>query len=283
MLIEETDNEEEINQMINEQKNDKAKNKKILIIISVSIVILIILSITIFFIIKIIKDKNKNKDLYDTNPLIVEPTDKYLYCLIFLHGLNDSAEHFQSYFQKINFSKKNSTKMIFLRAPKANITYKNKKNVTSWFDINIPLNSTKDYNFTDATKSKNILNEIIIKEAKLLNGNYNKIIIGGHSQGACISLYAGYSADYLLGGVISLSGILFEEVNIKGNKNELKVFLNHGGLDTLIPLNYHNQTVKRIINYSGVKKYYYETQTHFFERFPKVGIDLEGFLNQTMI
>ena len=95
MLIEETDNEEEINQMINEQKNDKAKNKKILIIISVSIVILIILSITIFFIIKIIKDKNKNKDLYDTNPLIVEPTDKYLYCLIFLHGLNDSAEHFQ--------------------------------------------------------------------------------------------------------------------------------------------------------------------------------------------
>ncbi|MBQ3981117.1 MAG: hypothetical protein II631_03615 [Treponema sp.] len=43
-----------------------------------------------------------------------------------------------------------------------------------------------------------MLKKYIDEEAKIL-GNYEKIFIGGHSQGACISLYTGYSLEDLIG------------------------------------------------------------------------------------
>lgn len=174
--------------------------------------------------------------------------------------------------------------MIFLRAPIKNVTYKEMKNVTSWFDINkIPINSSDDYNFTEATESKNILNEYINKEAKLLNGNYNKIFIGGHSQGACLALYTEYTSDYLLGGVISLCGILFPQIDKIENKEELKTFLGHGKKDKQIPFDFHKKTIERISNYKGVEKYYNEQQTHFIDNYMELMLQLEEFLNRTII
>ena len=241
--------EDELYNMIKEQKTEKEKNKKIIIIIISLIIIIVVLIPITYFTIKIIKnnkeDNNKDniEDNYSIEPIIIEPQENYSYCLIFLHGLNDNATHFQQYFEKINFSKKNSTKLIFLRAPKVDIKYKNKTNLTSWFNIyNIPLNSSENYNFTDATKSRDYLVNYIEKEAKLLNNTYDKIFIGGHSQGACISLYTGYTVNYLLGGVISLCGVLFPQVKIVGNKENLKVFLNHGKKDNIIPFYFHKQT-----------------------------------------
>ena len=59
-----------------------------------------------------------------------------------------------------------------------------------------------------------MLVKLIKQEAKQLNGKYQNIFIGGHSQGACLSLYTVYSIKELLGGVISCSGVLFPEVEI---------------------------------------------------------------------
>ena len=227
---------------------------------------------------------NNDKDNYSTEPIIIEPVESYSYCLIFLHGLNDNATHFQQYFEKINFDKKKNTKFIFLRAPKMDIKYKNKRNITSWFDIySLPLNSSENYNFEDATKSRDVLVNYIEKEVKLLNNNYEKIFIGGHSQGACISLYTGYTFHHLLGGVISLCGILFPQVNIVGNKDNLKVFLSHGKKDKIFPFYFHNQTVDKIIGFRGVETYYHENQTHFIDNFPELINDIEEFLNHTLI
>ena len=186
-------------------------------------------------------------------------------------------------FNKINFDKKKVTKLIFLKAPIMEIKYKNKKKLTAWFDMySKPINSSNTYNFEDATKSRDILNDIIIKEAKLLNGRYDKIIIGGHSQGACISLYTGYSVDYLLGGVIDLCGFLFPQANIVGNKEKLKVFLNHGINDTMIPFFFYKESIERISQFEGVEKYYYDSETHFIDKFPQLISDLENFLNRVM-
>ena len=213
----------------------------------------------------------------------MEPV-KYTNCLIFLHGLNDNPEHFKEYFNNIHFTKKNETKMVFLKAPINNVTYKGKKNVTSWFDIyQIPMNSNDIYNFTEATETKNNLIEYINEEAKLLNGNINKIFIGGHSQGACLALYIGYTADYLLGGVISLCGLLFPQIDKIENKEELKTFLGHGKKDKQVPFDYHVKTIERISNYKGVEKYYNEDQTHFIDNYTKLMLQLEGFLNRTIV
>ena len=274
------DIEDELQKMINEQKHSKSKQKKIIIIIILSILTLAIIACVVVLSIMIFQKDNKS---INNELLIIEPKDKYNYCLIFLHGLNDKAERFKTFFESVYFSKKNSTKIIFIRAPIKNVTYKNLKNVGSWFDIySFPLNSTSTYNFEDAKKSKDIITDIINKEVKLLNGNYSKIILGGHSQGACMSLYIGYTADYILGGIMSLCGIFFEEANIVGDKDRLNVLLFNGEIDVHMPLNYHNKTVEKISSFSGVEKKYYSNVNHFVNTsFTPLLLDIEAFLNKT--
>ena len=215
-------------------------------------------------------------------PVIINPTSEYTHCIIWLHGVDNSPENYQDMFKvEVPFAKKENTKIILMRAP-YQIISDDKKNLTSWFDIFwFPINTSESYNFTDATISKRKLEKIINQEAKKLKGNYKNIFIGGHSQGACISLYTAYNFKELLGGVLACSGILFPQAEIFGNKNKLKVFLAHGENDNVIPLDFHNETVKRIENFEGVKKYYYKNHEHSITDYEK--IDMVKFIDDAMI
>ena len=162
------------------------------------------------------------------------------------------------------------------------MTYSDGAKETSWFDIlKFPIDSADTYNFEDAENSASYLKIIIEEEANRLNGKYNKIYIGGHSQGACVSLYTGYTVDYLLGGVIAFSGILFPQANISSNKEDLNVFLAHGNEDKAIPFQFHLETVENISDYKGVKKFYYEGHGNSISEQEK--LDMSEFLNETMI
>lgn len=275
------DNQQLLDNMIKEEKNAKAHKKKIMII-TISLILASIILISTFIIIYFTLIKKKD---YDTTPIIIEPIDNYKYCLILIHGLNDSAENLKTKFDTLNFAQKNSTKIIFLKAPIKDVTYKNLKHVTSWYDyFFFPMNSTDSYNFEDAIKSRDIIKETIDNEAKLLNNSFDRIIIGGHSQGACMSLFIGYTIENLLGGVISLSGALFEEANITENKDNLKVFLYHGVQDKLIPLEYHNKTIERILKYkNSIQRFYFEEETHYLKIFKEKIMYLEDFLNHIFI
>ena len=67
------------------------------------------------------------------------------------------------------------------------------------------------------------------------------------------SIYTTYNFKELLGGVLACSGILFPQGEKVGNENDLKFFLTHGDQDEAIPFGFHNETVKRIENYEGLK------------------------------
>ena len=272
--------------LIDFESKEKNKKKNLMIINTIILAVLLVAGVIVLIIIDNNDDDddddevNENKD---EMPIIIEPIEKYSYCLIFIHGLNDNPEHFQKYFENIHFSKKNETKLIFLRAPKIDVTYKNLKGVTSWFDIyNIPIISASCYNFEDAKMSENKIKKIILDEVKLLNGNYNKIIIAGHSQGGCLALYLGYSEDFLLGGVISLNGALFEETIIGKKKDSLNTLLLHGEKDVQLPISYHNKTIERISNFSGIEKFYDSEEDHFIDGNEKFIFKIEEFLNRTL-
>ena len=256
------------------------KYKKQLIIIT--IILLIIISIVIILIIISNKnEKEKGNKESTTTPIYINPSDNYTHCIIWLHGLDNKPENFIDLFTKdIILNKINNTKIILLRAPIMEMTY-NKEKYTSWFDIlSFPLNSTDTYNFEDAKNSSMVLRKYIEQEAKIL-GNYKKIFIGGHSQGACISLYTGYNFEKLIGGVIVCSGFLFQQGEIVGDKKSLNVYLGHGNMDKAIPFEFHKETIKRIEDYEGVKKYYYEGHGHsIIEKEKK---DIEDFLKNLMI
>ena len=283
-------NEEENNQQLINNADDleiKIDKKTISLKIKIAIIIIIsviILSIVATVIILILKNDEQSDESSNSNilPIIIEPTSEYTHCIIWLHGLDNSPENFVDLFGKeVPFLKKSNTKIILLRAPYQNMTYNN-KSLTSWFDIlTWPIDDPDSYNFTDAIKSRKVVEKVINEEAKKLNGQYNKIFIGGHSQGACVSLYTAYNFEELLGGVLVCSGILFPQGEIVGDKNKLNVFLGHGTGDKAIPLSFHNETIKRIENFEGVRKYYYQGKGHDVHTLEKA--DMSGFLNETMI
>ena len=264
---------------------------KLIIIIAISFIIVGIITVTVLILLK--KDDSNNNEHEDDDdeeedpievlpPIIINPTEEYTHCIIWLHGLDNSPENFQKLFvEEIPFIKQNNTKIILMRAPYQNVTYWG-NNMTSWFDLfTFPIDNPDCYNFTDVNNSRRMLAKVIRQEAKLLKGQYQNIFVGGHSQGACISLYTAYNLKKLIGGVLVCSGILFEQAEIVGDKNKLKVFLAHGDKDLAIPFTYHKETVKRIENFEGVKKFYYEGHGHSIADFEKV--DMGGFLNDSMI
>jgi len=259
-----------------EQKQPLSSKKKIIIVAFT----LIIIPICIILIILLIK--KDDEDDFSTAPIIINPTDNYTYCLIWLHGLDNRPENFVDLFTKdIQLPHKNKTKIILMRAPKVKVSC-NVKKVTSWFDIyEFPIDTKDKYNFEDAKNSSNTLKKVIDEEAELLKGHYENIYIGGHSQGACVSLYLAYTSDYLLGGVIACSGILFPQAEINGDKDLLNVYMGHGDKDMAIPLQFHNETIKRIENYKGLKRYIYEGKGHAIYNEEKH--DIEAFLNNTMV
>ncbi len=80
------------------------------------------------------------------------------------------------------------------------------------------------------------------EEAKLLNGDYSKIFVGGFSQGCCMALNSAILAPFKVGGVIGLSGAAFESLLATINsdkdgarfgekKKSLSIFLYHGKAD----------------------------------------------------
>jgi len=254
MRIEESDDSEDEIEKIESENEDLKKMQKrqrqIIIIVIFLNVFLIGFCIFLFF------WRVKNFNTNTNKSLVVEPKNNYSNCIIFLHELNDKAKHFKDLFEKINFKKKNSTKLIFMPAPNIEIVNNNNINqVKEWYDANIiDKNLPKLDNFEEETKSIDIIKEIINQEAKLLNGNYSKIIIGGFSQGASLSLYTGNTEEHLLGGAIFLYGNYINE-----NKNKLNAFLLHRKNDKIIPFSYQ----EKISNYEGVSKYYNSNVIHF--------------------
>ena len=253
--------------------------KKYKSFIEIAIIIYILISIAFIKILLIATENKSDKSKISQILININPGNKYTHCIIWLHGLGDRPENMVDFFTKdIIINKLNSTKIILLRAPLMKMTYyyKNKK-LTSWFDIfSFPLNSRDKYNFEDAKRSSNFLRNIIEKEANIL-GDYQKIFIGGFSQGACISLFTALNFEKLLGGVIACSGFLFEQTEIIGNKKILNIYIGHGDKDKIIPLDFHKETIKRIEEYEGVKKYYYNGSGHSINKNEKK--DIEKFLN----
>ena len=120
--------------------------------------------------------------------------------------------------------------IVILRSPMVDITYNHTKNY-AWYDIyGIPLKNLSDINFEQLKNSSKILEKAIENEVNLLNGNYENIIVGGHSQGASIALYQAYSGEKKLGGVFAFSGFL-PPCNVSDDKNTLNAYLGYGDED----------------------------------------------------
>ena len=102
-------------------------------------------------------------------------------------------------------------------------------------------------------------------EVNLLNGNYEKIIVGGHSQGAAVSLYQAYTSQKKYGGVFAFSGFL-SPGEISDDKRNMKVYFGYGDKDDVIIPSFINKTLERVMNFEGFDLHIYKDHTHYVNR-----------------
>lgn len=280
------DNEINFNNL-NSTKN--SKKIKIILIISHIITLSIGFLICFFFFRKKDNDNNNNdKPRYEDGPLydIIEKPSfvSHSNTLIYIHGLDNSPlKNAEKLIYPIFPLVPNDTKVVLICAPFTEIPKLNKSG-TSWFDIKIPFTLDNDsYNFNDVLKnSKRIIN-LIDKEAEELNGNYSEIFLFGYSQGACMSMYIGFNIQHELGGIVSLSGIVFPEVFTQPtfyNNTKTKFLVCHGENDKIFDVKMHKETYKKFINYSNFDFKYYNNVGH--DSFDSSKYDIQNFFSNYM-
>ena len=255
------------------------KKKKIIIILIVIGVLLIVTAITLILVFTL-KKKKQTDDIQILPPLIMNSTSgNHTHTIIFMPGFGNQPEDFLNIFvNKTKFSKKNDTTIIILRSPYTYVTRLHSKNY-SWFDIyKNPLTDFSDLNITELkTTSVKVLEKVINNEVNILNGDYSKIILGGHSQGAMISLNQAYTSNKIYGGVYAFSGIL-PPGDISDDKRKMKAWIGYGDIDDVISPSFINKTLSRIAHFEGVEIHIYKDHTHYLKT--KEAFDAAEFLDK---
>ena len=249
----------------NNKYNEINTKKKYKIIIFITLIIILIILISLIIIILLLnKDKNEPSTTENSNLYFEPSSGVHTHTIIFMPGLTNKPEDFVNVLtNRISISKRNTTKVVILRAPIQNVTVLNGEKNYSWFDIyDFPINSSNNYNFTEVKSASKTLDKIIQEEVALLDGKYDKIIVGGHSQGAIVSMYTSYTQEYMLGGVISFSGFFPPQGEILPNKEKLNVYFAFGDVDNIISPIFFNETIKDIKNNEGFKLYIYPNHAH---------------------
>jgi len=275
-------------QIENSQKinSSNIKNSKgIIISILIAILLITALSLILVLCLKESKKRPRGRTSEKINilpPLVLNSTSgKHTHTIIFLPGFSSVPEDFFNVFtNRLNYNKKNDTNVVILRSPLTYVSLVNGTNY-SWFDMyRFPFSNDSDYNFNDLKKSARILHEVIKNEANALGGKYENIIIGGHSQGACISLYEGYNTYNNLGGLFSFSGVL-PQGKIRQDKNDFNVYFGYGDQDNIILPSYFNESIQRIKDFDGFNLYIYKNHTHYVNH--QETDDVSEFLNKIMV
>ena len=227
---------------------------------------------------------NYIKDNWKSNLYIEPSSGNHTHTIIFLPGISNKPEDFEPLFRnKMQFQKKNTTKIVILRPKLHSITALYGLILYSWFDVyNYPLNSSNDFNFEELKKASNLLKEIIEEEAEELEYDYEKIIIGGHSQGAMIALFTGYTFEEKIGGVFSWSGVLppLKRTDISKDKENLNVYLGYGDKDDKVNPEYYSRSINEIKDFKGLNVVVYPNHEHYVNSEEKKDVGL--FLDKIM-
>lgn len=169
--------------------------------------------------------------------ITISPVDeKHKKTMIWLPGLGDSADGNESHFNDgFTTPMDRYTRVRLLTAPTAKVTIQNGTETTSWFDLrSLRVWSHDAYDIDDVERNAKLIKQVIDEEVDRLDGNSEKVYIGGFSQGAAMALHVGLGYDKPLGGIIACSGFKIHETKISGPNYSTPVFVSHGTRDHTI-------------------------------------------------
>lgn len=133
------------------------------------------------------------------------PTAGHSATMLMLHGLGDTASgwsdaaaHFAGSLPQVKF--------ILPTAPTQPVSLNGGMPMPSWYDIQ-GLNERAQETCDGIEESRATIERLIEQEVSA-GIEHQRIVLGGFSQGAALSMYTGLQLDRTLGGVVAMSGYL---------------------------------------------------------------------------
>ncbi|HAW44989.1 MAG TPA: hypothetical protein DCW60_01370 [Sutterella sp.] len=176
--------------------------------------------------------------------------DKPCFTLIWLHGLGADGSDFEDFQQELfQYSEIDNVNLILPTAPDRKVRTFDKE-LPAWFDISEDIEETvsQETDVEGMDASVKAVAELIEAEKKASPDV--PIVIGGFSQGAVIALLTGFNHPADIQAVVAFSGFVpmmhprFAEISDVARK--LPVFIAHGTLDPVIPINLVTDGVSRL-------------------------------------
>lgn len=163
--------------------------------------------------------------------------------VIFIHGLGDSGSGWSWFPQLVKqyniVQQADSINYVFPNAPVVPVSVNFNQPMPSWFDIYEFGNPDARQDEEGFFKSCEVMKTLIKKEIEK-GIPPEKVILGGFSQGAAVSLATASLLDFKIGGVVALSGFcpvrdaLRQKFNKASPNFKTPIFQGHGTADPVI-------------------------------------------------
>ncbi|KAI0268305.1 Phospholipase/Carboxylesterase-domain-containing protein [Gloeopeniophorella convolvens] len=170
--------------------------------------------------------------------LILDPLTQHTATVVFLHGLGDTGHGWGSVAELFRRDPGlQHIKWILPHAPNIKVTANFGQKMPAWFDI-------LSFDFDNAVEDEDGMLHTVESVSRLIRQegesgiSSGRIVIGGFSQGAAISLLTGLSGASKLAGIVSLSGWTPLRHKLKAMRadhaSSIPVFWGHGISDPLV-------------------------------------------------
>ncbi|EGC39226.1 hypothetical protein DICPUDRAFT_52810 [Dictyostelium purpureum] len=184
-----------------------------------------------------------------SKPVIEIPaTEKHTATVIFLHGLMDTGEGWKGPIEMIKAAGGlNHIKFILPTAPIIPVSINFGMPGTAWFDIK-SLNPGSMEDLVNLDKNMKYIDSLIEQEIKSGIPS-NRIILGGFSQGAALSLYTGFQLESKLAAIVSLSGFIPSlglPGKVRAENKDIPTFMFNGTADPVVNFKYGELSYKTL-------------------------------------
>ncbi|OXA37047.1 acyl-protein thioesterase 1 [Folsomia candida] len=213
-------------------------------------------------------------------PVIIPAAVKHTATIFFLHGLGDTGHGWASDLADI---KPPHAKLICPTAPEAPVTINMGFEMPSWFDIR---SLDKNDGNEDEQGVKNASQDIVkmIDDEIKAGIPADRILLGGFSQGAALSLYTGLTGPHSLAGLVILSGYLPVRKTISWDKiNKPPVLQCHGDADTVVHYEVGVGTSKMLQELGKLPNFTFKTYENLqHSSSPREMRDVQNFIKEKL-
>ncbi|KAI1500016.1 Phospholipase/carboxylesterase [Biscogniauxia marginata] len=185
-------------------------------------------------------------------PLVFPAAAKHTATVIFVHGLGDTGYGWATAAENWRRRQRlDEVKFVLPHAPRMPVTSASGMSMPAWYDIVALSGKTEDLRARQDERgillSRDYLNGLI--QAEIDSGiPASRIVLGGFSQGAAMSLFTGLTAKVKLAGIVGLSSYLpldakFPDFVKESDLNhETPILMCHGDVDPVVPTDFGKES-----------------------------------------